>query len=94
MKKVSDGVSKDIETLRAFSRKEEVNLVVERYLGPEPQVKEYSLGKDALLCWAGVYKEPHFPFDEVDLGNLVDLHAVTSDKDKAKIYQRCRFENS
>lgn len=94
LKLVSDGVSKDIETLRAFLGKEEVNLVVERYLGPEPEVKKYSLGKDALLCWAGVYKAPHSPFDEVDRRDFVDLHAVTSDKDKAKIYKCCRLVNS
>ena len=85
LEKLRNGVTKDVESLRAFSEQTKPCLDVVRHLGPnsESGIKKYSLAKNALLCWAGVYKSPYQPLPEFLKGtDLPDsffaLHAVTS----------------
>ena len=74
--------AKDIDTLSKIrDAKDRILLSNDRYRGVEGSGTEYSIAKDAVFCWAGVYSatEPSFNFSlpkEMN-GRFFSLHAAT-----------------
>lgn len=81
---------KDLRTLDWILHHEK-HLVISnnRYRGEHSSSKEYSLAKDAVLCWAGVYTgtKAVIALTENNRINqrLFALHAITSDRIKAVV---------
>ncbi len=75
---------KDLDTLCWIQeRTEGVAISNDRYLGPSGQLRTYSVAKDALFCWAGVYRASRFDIACHAPRKLTDqllvLHAITDD---------------
>lgn len=73
---------KDVDTLTKIRQSRDgILLSNDRYRGVEENGTQYSIAKDAVFCWAGVYSavEPNFDAHlpkEMD-GRFLSLHAVT-----------------
>lgn len=81
---------KDLKTLLILSEnRQHFQIANERYLGPLKSVKSYSLAKDAVLCWAGVYSGPRLSTQKFKEAGARDdflaLHAITSPDNPATI---------
>lgn len=81
---------KDLETLRQLKvQTEPITVTSGRYRG-STKLKEYTLARDAVLCWAAVHAQDECPLPKVgqlkiDLG-LLCLEARTNDEDSPAIF--------
>ncbi len=89
--RASPKYKKDIETLEWFGlATTELTLSNHRYLGVEAtSPRKYSLARDAVLCWAGVYRKPRV---DIKLAQSLErrflcLHAVTSEGEPPKLFR-------
>jgi hypothetical protein len=84
-----ESYEKDIRTLELFAN-HSIEFANERFLGPQKKrswPKKYPLARNAVLCWAGVYKgKPEGEAANIETENeelkrqILFLHAVTSPK--------------
>lgn len=76
-------VKKDIKTLELIANYQQtIEISNDRFLGPADDGTPYSLAKDAVLCWGGVYRGNEEKDISEHTANLsrrfLGLHAVTS----------------
>lgn len=87
---------KDLETLRqAVEESTELRLSNDRYRGIATNSKPYTLARDAVLCWAGVYAGEeiriHCSVKSRSLrAHLLQLSALTAKDKKAKVARRSK----
>ena len=80
---------KDIETLSQIAQNsQQVTVACHRYLGNRSNEKNYTLAKDAVLCWAGVYTGSTVEIErpsEISQKQFLLLHARTQENAPPKI---------